>query len=47
MAAAGLGIFHNGKAMLQTQLIADPAQGPGGTPEVAEFLGTFQVYRAQ
>ena len=46
MAAAGLGIFHNGKAMLQTQLIADPAQGPGGTPEVAEFLGTFQVYRA-
>ena len=32
--------------MLQTELIADPAQGPGGTPEVAEFLGTFQVYRA-
>ena len=32
--------------MLQTELIADPAQGPGGTPEVAEFSGTFQVYRA-
>src|SRR5699024_11612995 len=45
MAAAGLGIFHNGKAMLQTQLITDPAQSPGGTPEVAEFPGTFQIYR--
>ena len=32
--------------MLQTQLIADPAQSPGGTPEVAEFPGTFQIYRA-
>ena len=30
---------------LQTQLIADPAQSPGGTPEVAEFPGTFQIYR--
>lgn len=31
--------------MLQTEFIADPAQSPGGTPEVAEFPGTFQIYR--
>ncbi len=45
VAAAGLGIFDNRKAMLQTQLIADPAQSPGGTPKVAEFPGRLQIYR--
>ena len=31
--------------MLQTQLIVDPAQSPGRTPEVTEFPVTFQIYR--
>ena len=46
MSAAGLGIFYNGKAMRQAQLIADPAQSPGGTPKVTKFPGTFQIHRA-
>ena len=34
------------RAMLQAQLVADPAQSPGGSPKVTKFPGTFQIHRA-
>ena len=37
--APGLGIFHDGEPVFQTQTIREPPQGKGRTPEVAKLPG--------
>ncbi len=37
--APGLGIFHDGQSVFQTQTIREPPQGEGRAPEVAELPG--------
>ena len=34
----GLGVFHNGKAVLQTGLVAGPAQGETGAEEISVLV---------
>lgn len=44
MAAARLGILYDGKAVFQTQLIADTAHRPCGTPKVSKLAGAVKVH---
>lgn len=43
--APGLGIFHDGEPVFQTQTVREPPQGEGRAPEVAKLPGTIKGSR--